>query len=104
MISLKTQALSETNESLSPLLPKELIESIPENIALSAVNSWKAVLNQFRIILMPFIYVNALSFWLELFPNPELSDGFTDLLNLVNHTALSIFPSTISNFDLFSSA
>ncbi|NEO85994.1 MAG: hypothetical protein F6J87_17320 [Spirulina sp. SIO3F2] len=61
-------------------------------------------LNKVRVLLLPFICFNLLGFWLQLFPNPDLSSGFYELISLVNHATFSVFSAPSSGQFSFSSA
>ena len=45
---------------------------------------WKNLLNNLRLIVQPVIYFNLMLPWLKVFPTPELSLGFSQLIFLMN--------------------
>jgi hypothetical protein len=48
---------------------------------------WKNILNNLRLIMQPFIFFNLIKGWLEVFPIPQLSDGFSGLVSFMNRFA-----------------
>jgi len=65
---------------------------------------WKNLRNNLRLIVQPFIYFNLMKRWLEVFPIPQLSLGFSRLISLMNRFANRI-PIPLSEPDFqFSSA
>ena len=46
---------------------------------------WKNILNNLRLILQPYQFFNSIKLWLEVFPIPRLSIGFSILITLMNH-------------------
>jgi len=51
---------------------------------------WKNLLNNLRLISLPFLCFNLILPWLKVFPIPQLSLGFSRLIALVN-----FFPSAV---------
>lgn len=46
--------------------------------------SWKSTLNNFRLILQPYIFYSLLEPWLQVFPIPGLKRGFLKLISKMN--------------------
>jgi SRSO17 transposase len=65
---------------------------------------WKNLLNNLRLIVQPFILFNLIKPWLLVFTIPQLSWGFSQLQDIINHLTPSVsFPRSNPDF-LFSSA
>ena len=65
---------------------------------------WKNLLNNLRLIVQPFILFNLIKPWLLVFTIPQLSWGFSQLQDIINHLTPSIFFSRFNPDLLFSSA
>jgi hypothetical protein len=51
-------------------------------------------------VIQPFILFNLIKPWLQVFPIPQLSSGFSKLQTIINHLTSSIFV-TLKNPDLY---
>lgn len=65
---------------------------------------WNNLLNNLRLIVQPFILFNLIKPWLLVFTIPQLSWGFSQLQDIINHLTPSIFFSRFNPDLLFSSA
>ena len=54
-------------------------------------SGWKNLLNNLRLIMQPFICFNLIKTWLKVFPIPQLKNGFSQLISLMNRFANRIF-------------
>jgi len=104
IITLMSLSLFEDSEHKTHPFQKDVIQSFHREFGEESSSGWKSTLNKVRVLLLPFICFNLLDFWLRLFPNPELSSGFSELIALVNHATFSIFSPPSSGQFSFSSA
>ncbi|MGB0561814.1 MAG: IS701 family transposase, partial [Spirulinaceae cyanobacterium] len=104
LIALMALNSLEDSEQKVHKVQQDLFQVLRQEFDKGNSSGWKSVLNKVRMLLLPFICLNILSFWLRLFPNPELSLGFSELIALVNNATFSIFPPAFSGQFSFSSA
>ncbi|MEH2072207.1 MAG: IS701 family transposase [Nostoc sp.] len=65
---------------------------------------WKNILNNLRLIVQPIILFNLIKPWLKVFYIPQLNNGFSDLISIMNTLHNHLFLSLWSDFFSFSSA
>jgi SRSO17 transposase len=65
---------------------------------------WKNLLNNLRLIIQPFVYLNLIKPWLAVFPIPHLESVFTKLISLMNRFVNRILPPFFEADFAFSSA
>jgi hypothetical protein len=65
---------------------------------------WKNLLNNLRLIIQPFVYLNLIKPWLAVFPIPHLESVFTKLVSLMNRFVNRILPPFFAADFAFSSA
>ena len=53
-------------------------------------DGWKNILNNLRLVLQAFVFFNVLKPWLRVFPIASLSEGFADLIAIMNRFAGAI--------------
>lgn len=66
-------------------------------------NGWNNILNNWSLIIQPFVLFNLIKSWLTVFKIPQLSDGFCKLQRIVNSLTYSIFQN-FSNPNLYFSS
>lgn len=107
MVSLHSKILNPSRESerdnAAPNLDN-LISKFATHDWWDTGTGWKNLLNNLRLIIQPFVLFNLLKPWLKVFPNPQLSFGFWQLIALMNFFRTLLPNHTKQNDFLFSSA
>lgn len=83
---------------------ERVIELLTEHPQWDRGKGWKNILNNLRLVSLPFICFNLILPWLKIFPIPQLSLGFPRLINLMNFLSHPFPDSTLSVDHHFSSA
>ena len=65
---------------------------------------WNFLLNNLRLILQPFVFLNLIKPWLKVFPIPQLSLGLTRLMSIMNQFDCLRLLTELSSELYFSSA
>jgi SRSO17 transposase len=103
LVSLHTSALRFDPTQTADSSASEIDETFVSHSYWDHGNGWKSWLNNLRLILQPFVFLNLLKPWLAVFSIPPLLTGFTQLLELMNRFPGAIPPSSGENFAPFSS-
>lgn len=53
-------------------------------------DGWKNILNNLRLVMQAFVFFNLLKPWLKVFPISSLSEGFAELIAIMNRFAGAI--------------
>lgn len=83
LVSLFTQPWQES-EKTTDGLGKQVAKYFAKHPQWDTGEGWKSVLNNLRLISLPFICFNLIIPWLEVFPIPQLCLGFPRLIALMN--------------------
>ena len=83
---------------------ERVIELLTEHPQWDRGKGGKNILNNLRLVSLPFICFNLILPWLKIFPIPQLSLGFPRLINLMNFLSHPFPDSTLSVDHHFSSA
>lgn len=107
MVSLHSKTLNfsqELDNKHPHLNPSNIISKFPTHVWWDTGIGWKNLLNNLRLIIQPFVFFNLLKPWLKVFPIPQLSFGFLQLIALMNFFRTIIPNLTPQDDFLFSSA
>ena len=104
LVSLFTPPWNEQQGFTSSTSSEQVIERLAQHPQWDAGKGWKNVLNNLRLISLPFICFNLILPWLKIFPIPQLSLGFPRLIALMNFFSHPFQDSTLSVNCQFSSA
>lgn len=91
LVTLKTPPFVIRVESERSVGEKVLVESVNQHPHWDHQKTWKSALNNIRLLLVPWISFNAILYWLQVFPIPELSLGFPKIISLINRACLALF-------------
>ena len=84
MVTLHTPPLRPKGTIAPELDDSAVVSSFTQHSAWDEGQGWKNWLNNLRLILFPWVSLNLLRPWLQVFPIPELELGFQTLLRLMN--------------------
>ncbi len=104
LVSLFTQPWTEPESCTTEALGGQVTKYFAKHPQWDRGKGWKNVLNNLRLISLPFICFNLIIPWLIIFPIPQLSLGFPRLIALMNFFSNPIQHSTWSVDYHFSSA
>jgi SRSO17 transposase len=104
MVSLHANPLNPAPTSKPHGSINPMIKRFDSHLMWDKGSGWKNILNNLRLVIQPFILFNLIKPWLEVFPIPHLSLGFSRLISLMNHFPGAIPTATSGRVFLFSSA
>lgn len=104
LITLQTTPFQDGELKVEKESQKILKKSCETNRYWNHQKNWKSVLNNFQLLLKPWMSFKLIDSWLEVFPIPELSLGFSQLIQLINWASHAFFPLFSESDFLFSSA
>jgi SRSO17 transposase len=84
MVSLHSSVLQTDKTPLAKRTSNRLGSLFSEHSHWDENQGWKNLLNNLRLILQPFIGLNLMKLWLEVFPIPLLEVGFNRLISFMN--------------------
>jgi hypothetical protein len=84
IISLHTVSLSPQNNSGTERNVTAVAAKFTTHLWWDEGTGWKNLLNNLRLVLQPFVLFNLIQPWLMVFPIPQLSLGFSQLITLMN--------------------
>ncbi len=84
LVSLHTSPLHPKRRKEESSPDSQVKEQLKTHRYWKQGEGWKSELNNLRLILQPFVFLNLLKPWLEVFSIPSLLTGFSHLLKLMN--------------------
>ncbi len=104
LVSLHSQALNNSPNQGINQAPDPIVEKFREHQWWDKGQGWKNLLNNLRLVIQPFSFINLMKPWLIVFPISHLFIGFSTLIALMNHLR-GVIPDTQESEEfLFSSA
>jgi SRSO17 transposase len=104
LVSLHASALPTFKKPLNTISATGLGLLLAEHPRWDFNTGWKNLLNNLRLIIQPFVTFNLITFWLRIFPIPELDVGFSRLVAFMNRFPGAIPTATEQTLFHFSSA
>ena len=104
MVSLHAQVLNKPDDKELNQATEPIWKKFREHDWWDKGQGWKNLLNNLRLVILPYIFLNLIKPWLKVFPILHLSIGFLTLIAFMNRMRGAI--PDISGFDdlSFSSA
>jgi len=102
LVSLHSSALPTSHKPLNHISTTGLGLLLAEHHQWDFKTGWKNLLNNLRLIIQPFVAFNLITFWLKIFPIPELVVG-NNALNCFHESVPWSYShcSTADRFPLF---
>jgi hypothetical protein len=97
MVSLYADSLQSINDNL-------VVKKMKSHAHWDEEKGWKNLINNLRLIIQPFCGFNKIKLWLQIFPIPQLSVGFSRLITLMNFFSHPISELFFDNNFSYSSA
>ncbi|MBO0347867.1 hypothetical protein J0895_01830 [Phormidium pseudopriestleyi FRX01] len=92
LVSLTTPPFMPSSEISVTPTAEIFIQSVTQHPHWDHQRSWKSSLNNLHLLLLPMLGFNLILYWLQVFPIPQLSLGFPQLISLINRASLALFP------------
>jgi hypothetical protein len=84
LVSLHSRVLNHRGNYPKDNITKSVLKKFSTHDWWDEGQGWKNLLNNLRLVLQPFGFLNLIKPWLKIFPIPALSVGFERLIGLMN--------------------
>ena len=95
LVSLFTLSWNNSKNPVIDIPSPQVKKRLGKHLQWDSGSGWKNLLNNLRLISLPFLCFNLILPWLNVFPIPQLSLGFPRLIALMN-----FFPSAVPQLSL----
>ena len=82
----------DTNDASQASNASNKADTFASHESWDTATGWKNLLNNLRLVLQAFVFLNLLNPWLKVFPIHPLWDGFNQLIEIMNR-----FPGAVPN-------